>query len=170
MGLIAKEKNIGTMEVIATLPIRDWEFVTGKYLAALVLIVAGLAFTLVHFLTLLMVGSNIDFGAAICGYLGLVFVGAFYASIGTFSSSLTENQVVAFIIAVVIVLIFFLMDKLLLFVPHSLAGIIQYLSVDYHLSNISRGVIDSRNLVYFGTMIWLFLTLTIRMVETRKWR
>ena len=170
MSLIAREKNIGTMEVIATLPIRDWEFVVGKYLAALVLIVAGLAFTLVHFFTLASVGTNIDYGAVMCGYLGLVFVGAFYAAIGTFSSSLTENQVVAFIIAVVIVLIFFLMDKLLLFVPSALAGIIQYLSVEYHLSNISRGVIDSRNLVYFGTMIWLFLTLTIRMVETRKWR
>ena len=170
MGLIAKEKNIGTMEVMATLPVRDWEFVLGKYLSALVLIGAGLAFSLVHFVTLMAVGTNIDYGAAFCGYLGLLFVGSFYASIGTFASSLTENQVVAFIIAVVIVLVFFLMDKLLIFIPHALAGIIQYLSVDYHLSNMSRGVIDTRNLIYFGSMIWLFLTLTIRMVETRKWR
>lgn len=170
MGLIAREKNIGTMEVMATLPIKDWEFVLGKYLSALTLIIVGLGFTLVHFFTLMAVGTNIDYGAVICGYLGLLFVGAFYASIGIFASSLTENQVVAFIIGVVIVLIFFLMDKLLLFVPPGLSGMIQYLSVEYHLSNISRGVIDSRNLIYFGSMIWLFLTLTIRMVETRKWR
>jgi ABC-2 type transport system permease protein len=170
MGLIAKEKNLGTMEILSTLPIKDHELVLGKYLAAFTLVLAGLGFTLVHFFTLVMVGSNIDYGAVLCGYLGLALVGAFYTAIGIFASSLTDNQVVAFIIGVVIVLVFFLMDKLLLFVPPSLAGLIQYLSVEYHLSNISRGVIDSRNLIYFGTSIWLFLMLTIRMVETRKWR
>ena len=170
MGLIAREKNMGTAEVIATLPIKDVEVVVGKYLSGVTLILAGLAFTLVHVFTLLAVGSNTDYGAVACGYLGLALVGAFYASIGIFASSLTDNQVVAFIIAAVLVLVFFLMDKLLMFVPISVAGLIQFLSVEYHLSNISRGVIDSRNLVYFGTLIWLFLTLTVRVVEMRKWR
>ena len=170
MGLIAREHSLGTSEMIATLPIRDYEFVLGKYLAAVTLIAAGLAFTLVHFFTLLAVGTNIDVGANLCGYLGLLLVGAFYASIGTFASSLTENQVVAFIIASVGGLIFYLMDKMLIFIPISISAIVQYLAVDHHLSNISRGVIDSRNLIYFGSMIWLFLTLAIRTVEMRKWR
>ena len=170
MGLIARENSLGTSEMIAKLPSRDDEFVVGKDLAAITLIAAGLAFTFVHFFTLLAVGTNIDVGANICGYLGLLFVGAFYAAIGTFASSLTDNQVVAFIIGAFGVLVFFLMDKLLIFVPTSISAIVQYIAVEHHLSNISRGVIDSRNLIYFGTMIWLFLALAIRTVEMRKWR
>ncbi len=170
MGLIAKERNNGTMEVISTLPILDWEFVLGKYLAALTLVVIGLGFSLIHFITLMITGTNIDYGAALCGYLGLIIVGAFYAAIGTFASGITDNQVVAFIIGVALVLFFFLMNMLLIFMPPWLSGIVQYMSVDYHLSNLSRGVIDSRNLIYFGTMIWLFLTLTVRFLEMRKWR
>ena len=170
MGLIAREKSLGTMEVMSTLPINDVELVLGKYFAAVTLIAVGLLFTGVHFFTLAAVGTNVDYGANLLGYLGLLFVGAFYASIGTFASSVTENQVVSLIVAVVIVLAFFLMDKMLLFAPAGMAGILQYLSVDYHLSNISRGVLDSRNLVYFGSMVWLFLALTLRILDMRKWR
>ncbi len=170
MGLVAKEKNLGTMEVLSTMPIQDVEFVAGKYLASVSLIVVGLLFTLVHFLTLLAVGTHVDIGAAITGYVGLVLVGAFYAAVGTFASSLTENQVVSLIIAIAIVMLFFLLDKLLLFIPAGLATIAQYVSVDYHLSNIARGVVDSRNLIYFAGMIWLFLALTLRVLEMRKWR
>tara|TARA_Y100000588_G_scaffold393734_1_gene510900 strand:- start:4928 stop:5641 length:714 start_codon:yes stop_codon:yes gene_type:complete len=170
MGLIARENNIGTAELIATLPIKDHEFVLGKYLAAVTLIAAGLAFTLVHFFSLLAVGSNIDIGANLGGYVGLLLVGAFYASIGTFASSTTDNQVIAFIVGALGVLVFYLLDKLLMFVPSTIAAAVQYLAVDYHLSNISRGVIDTRNLIYFGSMIWLFLALSVRTVEIRKWR
>ena len=170
MGLIAKEKNLGTMEIISTLPIKDYEFVIGKYLAALALIIIGLLFTAVHFFTLVSFGINIDYGALFTGYLGLFFAGAVYASIGTFASSLFDNQVVAFIIGVFIVLMFFLFDKLLIFVPSFLAGTIQYLSVDYHMSNISRGVIDSRNLVYFVSVIGVFLFMTIQALSRRNWK
>ena len=170
MGLIAREKNIGTMETISTLPIKDVEFVVGKFLSALTLIALGLVFTLIHFFTLMNVGTNIDYGAVFTGYLGLLMLGAVYASVGTFASSVTDNQVIAFIISVFIVLIFFLMDKMLYFMPVSIAGLIQYISVDYHLSNISRGVIDSRNIIYFASLIGLFLFTTVRVLEIRKWR
>ncbi len=170
MGLISREKSLGTMEVIATLPITDIEFVVGKYLSAVTLIATALVFTFVHLVTLMSVGINVDYGAVAMGYFGLILVGAFYAAIGTFASSLTDNQVVSLIVAIVVVIGFFLMDKLLLFVPSGIAGVAQYLSVDYHLSNISRGVVDSRNLVYFGSAIWLFLALSIRVLEMRKWR
>ena len=92
-----------------------------------------------------------------------------YTSIGVFASSLTENQVIAFIVGIAIVLVFFLMDKLLYFVPASMAGIIQYMSTEFHLSNISRGVIDTRNLIYFGSIIGFFLFMTTRVLESRKW-
>ena len=170
MSLIAKEKNLGTMEVIATLPIKEYEFVIGKYLAALGLIVVGLLFTSIHFITLVNFGTNIDYGALFTGYLGLFFVGAVYASMGTFASSLFDNQVVAFIIAVFLVLMFFLFDKLLIFIPSFMAGFIQYLSVEYHLSNISRGVIDSRNIIYFLSIIGLFLFAAIQVLSSKKWK
>ena len=170
MGLIAKEKNLGTMEVISTLPIKDYEFVIGKYLAALALIVIGLLFTGIHFITLISFGTNIDYGALFTGYLGLFFAGAVYASIGTFSSSLFDNQVIAFIIGVFIVLMFFLFDKLLIFVPTFMAGAIQYLSVDYHMSNMSRGVVDTRNVIYFISVIGMFLFATVQVLSSRKWK
>ena len=170
MSLIAREKNIGTMEVISTLPIKDVEFVVGKFLSSLSLIALGLAFTLIHFFTLVNVGTNIDYGAVFTGYLGLLMLGSVYASVGTFASSVTDNQVIAFIISVFIVLIFFLMDKMLYFMPVSISGLIQYISVDYHLSNISRGVIDSRNIIYFASLIGFFLFTTVRVLEIRKWR
>ena len=170
MSLIAREKNLGTMEVISTLPLKDIDFVAGKFLAAFSLVVMGLLVTLIHFFTLTQVGTNVDYGAIFTGYLGLALAGAVYSSVGTFASSITDNQVVAFIIGIFIVLVFFLMDKMLMFVPVYLTGIIQYLSVDYHLSNISRGVIDSRNLVYFASVVGFFLFMTVRILEIRKWR
>ena len=170
MSLIAREKNLGTMEVMSTLPLKDLDFVAGKFLAALSLILVGLLITLVHFFTLVQVGTNIDYGAVFTGYLGLALAGAVYSSIGTFASSITDNQVVAFIIGIFIVIIFFLMDKMLMFVPVPLTEIIQYLSVDYHLSNISRGVIDSRNLIYFASVVGFFLFFTVRVLEIRRWR
>ena len=170
MGLIAREKNLGTMEVISTLPLNDMDFVLGKFLSALSLIVIGLLITLIHFFTLTQVGTNVDYGAVFTGYLGLALAGAVYSSVGTFASSLTDNQVVAFIIGIFIVIIFFLMDKMLMIVPVSLTGLIQFLSVDYHLSNISRGVIDSRNLIYFSSVVGFFLFMTVRVLEIRRWR
>ena len=170
MGLIAREKNIGTMEVISTLPLNDFDFVIGKFLSAFSLVISGLLITLIHFFTLTYVGTNIDLGAVFAGYLGLALVGAVYSAIGTFASSITDNQVVAFIIGIFIVLIFFLLDKMLIFIPMSITEIIQYLSIDYHLSNISRGVIDTRNLIYFMSVTGFFLFMTIRVLEIRRWK
>ena len=170
MSLIARENNLGTMEVISTLPLKDIDFVVGKFLAAFSLVVTGLLVTLIHFFTLTQVGTNVDYGAVFTGSLGLALAGAVYSSVGTFASSITDNQVVAFIIGIFIVLVFFLMDKMLMFVPVYLTGIIQYLSVDYHLSNISRGVIDSRNLVYFSSVVGFFLFTTVQILEIRKWK
>jgi ABC-2 type transport system permease protein len=169
MGLISREKSIGTIEIMSTLPILERDIVIGKYLAALTLILVALFTTLFHYFTLIQVGTTIDHGAVFTGYLGLALVAGVYTAAGIFASSLTENQVIAFIVGIAIVLVFFLMDKLLVFVPASLAGIIQYLSTDFHLSNISRGVIDSRNIVYFGSVIGFFLFMTTRVLESRKW-
>ena len=102
MGLISREKGIGTIEIISTLPINERDIVLGKYLAGFSLILLGLATTLFFYLNLVYVGSNIDHGAVFTGYIGLALLGGVYTSIGLFSSSLTENQVIAFIIGIAI--------------------------------------------------------------------
>ena len=168
MSIIAKEKNSGTMEVISTLPIKEYEFVLGKYFASITLILVALILTGVHLTNLIAVGSNIDYGAVFTGYLGLFFAGCVYASMGIFASSLTDNQVIAFIIAIFFVLFFFLVDKLLIFIPNTVSGIFQYISIDYHLSNISKGVIDTRNILYFISLIGLFILLTIESLSSKK--
>jgi len=171
MGLIAKEKNTGTMEVLTTLPITDKQLVIGKFLSALFLIFVGLLFTFIQFYTLIQTGTDIDYGVVFTGYLGLLLLGAVYSSIGIFASSISNDQIVAFIIGVFLVLLFYLMDKtILFFAPSFMASFIQYLAVDYHLTNISRGVIDSRNIIYFFSVISFFLFMTIRLLESRKWK
>jgi len=169
MGLISREKGLGTIEIISTLPIEDRDIVIGKYLSAVSLIGIALFSTLLHLITLMRFGNSIDYGAVFTGYLGLLLVGAVYASIGIFSSAVTDNQVISFIIGIAIIFIFWIFDKVLVFMPDMLAGIIQYISVEYHLSNISRGVIDTRNLIYFGSVIGFFLFMTTRLVESRRW-
>ena len=168
MSIIAKEKSSGTMEVISTLPIKEYEFVLGKYFASITLILVALILTGVHLTNLIAVGSNIDYGAVFTGYLGLFLAGSVYASMGVFASSLTDNPVIAFIIAIFFVLFFFLVDKLLIFIPNTVSGIFQYISIDYHLSNISKGVIDTRNILYFISLIGLFILLTIESLSSKK--
>jgi len=170
MGLIARENDIGTMETMSTLPLSTVQFVLGKFIAALCLTLLGLLATSIHFITLVFVGTNIDYGAIFSGYLGLALMGATFAAIGTYASSITQNQVVAFIIGLFMVLIIFMLDKTLIFVPSSIAGLLQFLAIDYHLSNMSRGVIDSRNLIYFFSMIGFFLFLTVQTLEVRRWK
>ena len=169
MGLISQEKSLGTIEIISTLPIRERDIVIGKYLAGFTLILLALSTTIIHYITLYQVGTTIDHGAIFTGYLGLALLGGVYTAVGIFASSITENQVIAFIVGIAIVLTFFLMDKLLVFVRSGLAGIVQYMSTEFHLSNISRGVIDTRNLIYFGSIIGFFLFMTTRILESRKW-
>ncbi len=170
MGLISKEKNIGTIETLTTLPIKDSEIIYGKFWASMGLIVTGLLFTGVHLITITLLGTNVDFGAIFCGYLGLILLGAVYSSIGIFTSSLTDNQIISFIISLLIVSFFFMIQFTLQILPSGLVGFFQYISTGYHLSNISRGVIDTRNIVYFLSLTALFLKLATIVMESRKWK
>lgn len=169
MRLISEEKRSGTIEVLATLPVKDWEIILGKFLSALILLSVAVLLTLTYALTLSFMG-NLDGGALVGGYLGLILVGATYLSIGVFTSSLTKNQVVAFVVSFVIVFALFVLDKVAVFFPGFLAGFLQYISVDYHFSNIARGVIDSRDIIYYLSVIFFFLILAARSLEGRKWR
>jgi ABC-2 type transport system permease protein len=167
MRLLAEEKKSGTIELLFTYPIRDSEIVIGKYLAALGLIAVLLIFTFLYPLSVSTLG-NLDAGQVISGYIGLFLMGAAYLAIGIFASSITENQIVAFIVALVVSFFFFILDKILFFVPTSLANILEYLAIEYHFQNVARGVIDSRNLIYFFSMIFVGLLLASHALSRRK--
>ena len=169
MRLISEEKRSGTIEILLTLPVKDYEIILGKFLAGLILIFVAVILTLVYTFTLSGLG-DLDSGSVVAGYLGLIFLGATYLSIGIFTSSLTQNQIVAFITSFVIIFALYMLDKVLIFLPSFLSSFFEYLSVDYHFSNISRGVIDSRDVIYYLSLIFFFLFLAVRALESRKWR
>ena len=169
MRLIAEEKRLGTIELLMTLPIKDWQLVLGKFLAAYLLVAITIFLTLIHYITISILGEP-DFGAAIGGYLGIVLIVGVYLSIGIFTSSLTQNQIVAFIVSFVIIFTLFILRSVIVFFPGFIATILEYLSIDYHFNNISRGVIDSRDLIYYFSMMFLFLFLTVQSLESRKWK
>lgn len=170
MGLLSREKNTGTMELLATLPLKDTQIIMGKFWASVSLIGVGLLLTLVHFFTIILLGTNVDLGAIFCGYIGLLFLGAVYSSIGIFASSITSNQIVSLIISFFIIFFFFVIKFFLFFIPDFLVGTFQFLSIDYHFSNIIRGVIDTRNIIYFVSLIVLFLKLAQTSLENRNWK
>lgn len=171
MRLWAEEKKVGTMELLMTLPIRDRDAVVGKYLAALGLLVLALLLTFALPIIAAIMG-NLDPGPVVGGYLGAILLGAAYLAIGVFVSSLTENQIVAFILGVVLIFIMYMIgsDIVLYSVPASLATVFEYLSLGTHFNSIGRGVIDSRDLVYYLSIIVFFLYLNTRSIESRKWR
>ncbi len=168
MRLLAEEKKSGTLELLTTKPVLDGEIILGKFLAAWALLAAALIPTLLYVVTLAMLGSP-DLGPVVTGYLGLLLMGAVYIGIGLFASSLTENQIVAFIISFLIVLALFLLDKILMYVPEGIASTVEFLGIDYHFSNIARGVIDSRNVIYFLSLLGFSLTCATVSLGRRKW-
>lgn len=169
MKLIAEEKRSGTFEVLVTLPVRDSEVILGKYLASVALLAIALFMTLPFALTVSLFG-DIDTGPIIGGYIGLFLLGASYLAIGFMASTFTEHQIIAFFVAAFISFIFFLLNRLLIFLPESLASVLEYISFDYHFEGIARGVIDSRNIIYFLSFIAICLIISYRSLESRRWK
>lgn len=170
MRLWAEEKRTGTFEVLLTLPLNSWEVVLGKFIGGIFFIAFSLLLTFTVPLTIAILGSP-DWGELVGSYLGALLLGAAYLSIGCFTSSLTRNQVVSFIISVAIIFILLLLsqDFLLNFLPEALRYPAYYLSITYHFASISKGVIDSRDVVYFLSIILIFLLLNIYKIEGRRW-
>ena len=169
MNLISREKDNGTIETLTTFPLTDAEIVTGKFASAVALMGIGLLFTFVHFFTISILGQNVDYGAIWSGYIGLFLMGAAYCAIGIFASTLSNNQIIAFIIALLLIFFLFILRYILIFLPGSMGGFFQYISSDFHFSNMARGVIDTRNLIYFGSIIAIFLKSAIVVMDSRKW-
>ncbi len=162
MGLIAQEKKSGTLELLLTYAVTDWKVVMGKFLAALSLIAIALTLTFPYVWTISSIG-DLDEGATLCGYLGLLLMSAAYISVGLMASSLANDQIVAFLGAVLIAILFHtVFDVLARNFSGFFGQLFSYLSVTSHYNDISRGVIDSKNLIYLLslTLFGLFLTET----------
>lgn len=174
MKTLAEEKKEGTFELLATRPLTDWQIVFGKYLAALVLVLFSLIPTLIYYYSVYKLGvveGNIDTGAVIGSYIGLFLLGGAFTAIGLFSSSLTKNQIIAFAIAVF--LCFFAFSGFdsasQILSLQKFDNILINIGINEHYQSISRGVLDSRDLVYFLSFIAVFLLITKTILGGRKW-
>ncbi len=162
----SEEFRNGTIELIVTHPISRGKMITAKLLSSYIIVVASLVPTLFYFIVVASLG-DIDAGAAFAGYIGLLFLAAGYVSVGIFASSLTQNQVAAFIIALFLLFIFFILDKVTALTTGSVAFVLQYASSDFHLANFYKGVIDFRDVVYFGGIVFFFSSLTAKWLELK---
>ena len=168
MRLLAEERSSGTVQILATLPVRDLDVVVGKFFAALGLVAVLLALTLPWAFTLELVGDP-DWGPILGGYLGLLLMCGAYVAIGLMASAWTENQIIAFVLGFVICFAFFLMGKVLPLVPDALVPLLEAVSFDHHFQNIARGVVDSRNVIYFLSVTVFCLFVADQALERRKW-
>lgn len=157
MKQIAEEYKTGTIELLLTKPISEWQVVSGKFLATFLLIVITLALTIPYYVSIASIGP-IDHGSVLTGYLGLLLMSAAYISIGIFASSITSNQIVAFLLALIIGVFFQMLFGITSTAFSGTVGdILAYMDMQYHYRSIIRGVIDSKNIIYFASIILLGL-------------
>jgi ABC-2 type transport system permease protein len=167
MRLFSEEFHIGSYEILLTMPVTFREVVLGKFLASVAFIAAMLFPTLAYPVTVSFLG-DLDWGPVVGGYVGALLLGASFAGVGLFASSLTRNQIVAFIVGVAICFALVLIDKVLFFVPAPLSSVLQYLGAGYHFENISKGILDSRDILYFLSLIFLSLYATHLALEEKS--
>jgi ABC-2 type transport system permease protein len=175
MRALAEEKQSGTIELLATRPISDWQIVGGKFLACWLLVAFALLPTLLYYFTVHQLGApkgNLDTGGIVGSYVGLLLLAGAFTAIGVFASSLTNNQIVAFVLATFLCFFMFLgfdfLSRLPIFYGKT-DDLVQSLGMDYHYNALSRGVLDSRGLVYFASLIVLFLAATVLSLGRRRW-
>ncbi len=169
MGQLAEENRSGTIELLMTKPINDWQVIIGKFLSTWILIAIALAFTIPYYITVSTLGP-IDHGAVWSGYLGLLLMSGSYISIGLFASSISNNQIVGFLLALLIGIMFHILFGILSANFTGMVGnILNYLNLGTHFESISRGVIDTKDLIYFFSLIGLGLA-SAEFVLVRKRR
>ena len=174
MRSLAEEKKDGTFELLATRPLSDWDILFGKFLACLVIVMLTLLPTLIYYISVYQLGitrGNIDTGAVIGSYIGLVLLGSAFTSIGLFTSSLGNNQIIAFTVALFLCFFSFSgFDSISSII--SLQGMASFLTgigINQHYQSVSRGVLDTRDLIYFLSFTALFLLLSKTIMGARKW-
>ena len=180
MRMLSEEKRSGTIETLVTLPVTSLQVILGKYIALLVSSAIMLVPTLFYVITCAVFG-NPDFGPIIGGYIGSLFLAAAFCAIGLFCSSITQNQIIAFFIAFSICIILTVLGGITVYIPGaviaidftpllpgSLVQFVMFISASSHFESISRGIIDSRDVIYFVSVAAIFLALTVRVVKNAK--
>jgi ABC-2 type transport system permease protein len=169
MRLLAEEQRMGTIELLLTAPVRDWEVIVGKFAAAMALFLLMLVPTGLYVLFLMLWGHP-DSSTILTGYVGIILVGAVFVSIGLLTSAITQNQLVAFLVAFVVSLILWLIDGLTANFTGTGGNVLTYLALQQHLSNFESGSVQSQDIVYLLSMTICALFLATRLLETRRYR
>lgn len=174
MRSFSEEKRNGTIEILTTHAVSDWQIVLGKYIAGLTLVLFALIPTAIYYYTIHQLGApkgNLDTGAIAGSYIGLFFLGSCYVAVGLFASAITENQIVSFVLSMFLCFFFYSafreFSQFSLFEPLSYS--IEWLGIDYHYQSVSRGVVDTRDILYFLSFMALFLGMTKLAFSRRKW-
>ena len=169
MRLMAEEQKLGTIELLLTSPVRDWEVIIGKYVASFVFLVTTVALTLYYTIILYVFGSP-DAGPIYAGYLGLLLYGGAALAIGLLCSTVTSNQIVAAVVAMGILLVMFFADLASDNIGGTASTIISEISIRSHFEDFNRGIIDTKHVVYYLSVIAFFLFMSVRALESRRWR
>lgn len=171
MRLWAEEKKSGTIEFLLTLPVTDWQVVLAKFFGSLAFMFIALLLTITIPISLAAIG-NVDFGPIIGGYLGALLLGGSYLALGLFISSLTKNQIIAFVLGIMVCFAAFIVgaDFVLVGAPQFIAPYMAFLGLGSHFNNIAKGVIDTKDIIYYLSFIFLFLWLNARTIESRGWK
>jgi gliding motility-associated transport system permease protein len=169
MRLLADEQRTGTVELLLTNPVQEWEIVTGKFLASIMLVLVMLGLTLLYPAFLFIFGSP-DIGPIITGYLGIFLQAAAFLAVGLWASSLTQNQIVAAIIAFALLLILWLSDNLGQFLGGTVGSIVSYTSVINHFQSFPQGVIQSNDVIYYLTLVVAGIVLSTLALQSRRYR
>lgn len=169
MRLLAEEQKLGTLELLLTSPVRDWEVVLGKYIASLAILLVAIAFTL-YYVALLYIFGNPDTGPILSAYLGLILFGAAALAIGLMASSLSSNQIVSAVVGMGTLLTLSFIDRIATIVQGLAADVLTGISMNAHFTDFSRGVLDTSHIVYYLSMAAVFLFIAVRSLETRRWR
>ena len=171
MRALAEERKSGTLELLLTLPMEDWQIVAGKFLAALGMVAMGLVWTIPYAISVAALtgpGASFDWGPVFAGYLGLLLLAASFIGLGLWGSALSRNQIVGFIVGLVLCFAFAFVDAFAALLPESLGQLFQYLSVNYHFENIARGVLVTRDLLFYASLTTVGLLLTTRQLASAR--
>lgn len=174
MRTFAEEKKTGTIELLLTKPLTDWDIILGKYLASLMLVLIALVPTLLYYYSIYELGNpkgNVDSAGVFGSYIGLILLGAVFTAIGTFASSISKDQIVSFLIAAFLCFVLYqgISAVASLEIWGSAAYLVSQLGLDYHYNALGKGLIDSRNVIYFLSVIAFMLSSTKLVLGSRKW-
>lgn len=167
MRLFAEELNTGSYETLLTLPVTPGAIILGKFLAGVVFTAALLTPTIAYPIVISLMGA-LDWGPVIGGYIGALLLGAAFTAVGLFASTLTRNQIIAFIVGALVCFFLAVLDKMLFFFPQGLVGVVGYLGAEVHFQNVAKGIIDSRDVIYFLSVAFIGLYGAHLVLESKE--